>query len=191
MPIHTRKDGLDFPVIPSVTSNWMWLRFSCRVLDPEWISNEILWPSFSLKVRLEDHRNYFTWDFCCYFRSVSSLAYPSHTTGTSDSSSSKGWHWARRIIFLISSEFCMELRLKYSQKVKQPKVDLNVWTWLSYSSNSVSQSMGKHDHLRPPLKKSWSKAYLKKVFFKTMVTLKFVAILFWANWHLKDWQQKR
>lgn len=37
VPIHTKRDGQDFPVISSVALNWMLLlRFSWKVLDPEW-----------------------------------------------------------------------------------------------------------------------------------------------------------
>lgn len=79
---------------------------------------EILWPSLSLKVSPEDNRNYFTQDFCCYFRSTSSLGYPSHTPGTSDQQQELAS--GQQVHFWISSEFCMKIRLKCSQEVERP-----------------------------------------------------------------------
>lgn len=60
---------------------------------------QILWPSFSLKTKPANHRNYFTWDFYCYFRSTSSRGYPLWTPGTSDPSGGKSRHRASRFIF--------------------------------------------------------------------------------------------
>lgn len=100
VPMHTRRDGLDFPVISSVTPNWMLLlRFIWKVWTLNKSLGEILWPSFSLRVSPEDHRSYFTRDFCCCFRSTSSLGYPSSAPGTSGPSSGETWHWASRFIF--------------------------------------------------------------------------------------------
>lgn len=133
--------------------------YHCKLNSAErfWTLNEslgkILWPSFLLKIRPGDCRKYLTQEFSCYVRSMSSLRYPSHPPGTTDPFSSKSWHWAVRFIFRYPPNSAWKSDYN-SQKIQQPKVDLNAWPWLSYSSNSGSQSMAKHDHLRPPLKAS-------------------------------------
>lgn len=153
VPIHRRRESLGFPIIIAITANWM-LRFSWKVLDSQRISR---WNSMAFIFtqgqtwRLQEisHLTIFLLHQVYIFSWVS-VTYTRHHWPIQQQELELGW----QVHFWISSEFYMKIRLKYSRKVQWPKVDLNAWPWLSYSSNSGSQSMVKHDHLRPPLKAS-------------------------------------
>lgn len=156
VPVHTRRYGLDFLVIHCVTPNWMFLRVSCErfwTLKESSRSNfmaRLFWGSQIISLKILGTASGVHYPF-----SIRHIEAPvNHTSCMVQDRllplGGKSWHWSSKFIFWYqNSAWKSDDNL---WRAEGSKVELHGWTWTSFSSNSVSQSLGRNTYLRPPLR---------------------------------------